>query len=87
MSKNFSIRLTPEGELEASAICEVTGKPYVVKVSYVGYKRWKGNVLIQDALPELDDDQREFLMSHTTPAEWAQMEEDAGEELETQDLL
>jgi hypothetical protein len=73
MSKNFSIRLTSDGNLVAEAICEVTGKPYSVKVSYSGYKRWKGNVLIQDALPELNGDQREFLMSHMTPAEYDKM--------------
>lgn len=83
MSKNFSVRLVPGGELEATAVCEVTGSPYVVKVSYSGYKRWKSGALIQNALPELTDDQREFLMSGLTPAEWNKMVQDS----ETQDLL
>ena len=32
--------------------------------------RWLGGALIQDAMPHLDADQREFLMTGITPAEW-----------------
>ena len=32
--------------------------------------RWLGGALIQDAMPHLSLDQREFLMSGITPAEW-----------------
>jgi len=32
--------------------------------------RWRGGALIQDAMPNLDADQREFLISGITPAEW-----------------
>lgn len=31
---------------------------------------WLGGALIQDAMPHLDADQREFLMTGITPAEW-----------------
>ena len=31
---------------------------------------WLGGALIQDAMPHLDPDQREFLMTGITPAEW-----------------
>ena len=34
--------------------------------------RYRG-ALIQDAFPDLDADQREFLMTGITPAEWAEM--------------
>ena len=70
MSKNFNIRLTPDGELEASADCEVTGTPYTIKASYAGYNSWKAGMSVQDALPELTEDQQDFLMFQTTPAEW-----------------
>ena len=32
--------------------------------------RWRNGALIQDAMPQLDADQREFLISGITPAEW-----------------
>jgi hypothetical protein len=31
---------------------------------------WRGGMLIQDALPHLTPDEREFLMTGTTAAEW-----------------
>ena len=31
---------------------------------------WKDGTLIQDAMPHLTDDQREFLMTGITPKEW-----------------
>ena len=31
---------------------------------------WLGGALIQDAMPHLDPDQREFLMTGITPDEW-----------------
>ena len=33
---------------------------------------WLGGALIQDAMPHLDADQREFLMTGITPAEWSE---------------
>ena len=33
-------------------------------------EHWLGGALIQDAMPHLDADQREFLMTGITPAEW-----------------
>jgi hypothetical protein len=32
--------------------------------------RWLGGALIQDAMPHLTADQREFLMTGITPSEW-----------------
>ena len=37
------------------------------------YMAWKGGVLSQDAFPQLDADEREFLMTGITPAEWNEM--------------
>lgn len=33
-------------------------------------KRWQSGELIQNAMPNLTPDQREFLMTGTTPEEW-----------------
>ena len=37
------------------------------------YMAWKVGVLSQDAFPQLDADEREFLMTGITPAEWNEM--------------
>jgi hypothetical protein len=51
-------------------------------VSETGIAKWRGGALIQDALPELDADQRELLVSGIHPECWAKMfgDEDADDE-------
>lgn len=39
----------------------------------VGYRRCHSGVLMQDAFPFLTADEREFLMSGTTPKKWEEM--------------
>jgi len=34
------------------------------------YSRWRGGELIQDAMPKLTADEREFVMSGCTPSCW-----------------
>jgi hypothetical protein len=34
---------------------------------------WKGGMLIQDAMPNVSSEDREFLMSGFTPEDWAHM--------------
>lgn len=34
------------------------------------HRRWQGGAMIQDAFHMLDADQREFIMTGITPAEW-----------------
>jgi hypothetical protein len=33
-------------------------------------KKWQGGMLIQDAMPHLSSDDREYLISGATPEEW-----------------
>ena len=35
-------------------------------------ERWQNGELIQNAMPQLNDEQREFLMTGITPSEWGQ---------------
>jgi len=42
-------------------------------VNVEGFVAWQGGKLIQDALPELDADQRELLISGTCPTCWDEM--------------
>lgn len=34
------------------------------------YAAWRRGVLVQDAFPQLDSEQREFILSGITPDEW-----------------
>ena len=36
------------------------------------FNNWQGGMLIQDAMPNLTDDQREFIVSGITAKEWEQ---------------
>ena len=44
-----------------------------VAVTEVQIARWQGGMLIQDAMPDLSVDEREFLMTGLTPADWEKM--------------
>ena len=44
-----------------------------VDVTAVQISQWQGGMLIQDAMPNLSVDEREFLMTGLTPADWEKM--------------
>ena len=48
-------------------------------------RRWESGELVQDVFPDLTADQREFILSGITPAEWAKMADD--EEPDDPDFL
>jgi hypothetical protein len=56
-----------------SGKCTVTGETYAVEVTAAQWDIWKGGVMIQDAMPNLSADQREFLISGSTPAEFQKL--------------
>jgi hypothetical protein len=63
-----------KGELKVSKICEVTGEEYSVLVpatAVIIFMTTKSH--IQDILPHFTPEQREFLISGSTPAEWNEM--------------
>ena len=45
----------------------------ILDVSVQGLEAWRGGELIQNALPELNTDQRELLISGTCPTCWDKM--------------
>lgn len=53
--------------------CSVTGETYRVEVDLLKHQRWQEGALIQNAMPNLDADQREFVRIGLTPAEYDQM--------------
>jgi hypothetical protein len=50
----------------------VSGKWHVMElpVTKDQIRRWMNGEFIQNAMPNLDDEQREFLMTGITPDEW-----------------
>lgn len=50
--------------------CTVTGDQYIIRVPVDKWRQWQSGLLIQDVFPELSAEQREFIMSGVTPAEW-----------------
>lgn len=70
---NTSFVWHEDGTADVTAVSGMTGKTNTVKMCLKkeDYERWaKGGGLIQNDLPHLTPDEREFLMTGTTAAEW-----------------
>lgn len=50
-----------------ATLCGVCQEVDTIEVDSVGYGKWCAGELIQDAMPELDADRREQLISGTCP--------------------
>lgn len=59
-------------------VCPFTGKTNVMNIPLTqeeyesAYIRWSNGMLIQNAFPTLNDDEREFIKSGITPVVWDQ---------------
>jgi hypothetical protein len=53
----------------------ITGKVHTldIPITDVHLAAWNSGLRIQDAMPDLTTDEREFLMTGITPEEWADM--------------
>ena len=60
----------------------VTGDLYIIKMPNLKYIMWTAGAHIQDVMPELSNEQREFLISGTTPDEWNEIFKKTPEEYE-----
>ena len=62
---------------ERTKLCAVTGEMYRVVVDIKSAWNWMSNgMLIQDAMPDLTLEQREFLISGLTPEEFKELYKD-----------
>ena len=60
-----------DGRVEARRRCQVTGDLFIIRVDAQALIEWKAKRLcVQDVFPELNQDEREILMTGYTPAEW-----------------
>lgn len=69
MNKNRLVVIDGD-KMTISKKCSVTGRAYRVQCSAKAWDQWKAGACIQDAFPDLNAEQREFIMIGTTPAEW-----------------
>jgi len=53
--------------------CSISKENYCVEVKKEDYNRWKSGEMAQDCFPYLTPEEREFLISNTTPKEWDNM--------------
>lgn len=61
--------VTQTGVIEVK--CVSCNTPHTILVPTAGYKLWaSGQAKIQDAMPQLSEDERELLMSNICPACW-----------------
>lgn len=60
-----------------------TGKLHIreIDVTEAQLEAWQGGQLIQEAMPHLSVDDREFLMTGITPEEWDKMFDESPESL------
>ena len=58
----------------------LTNKVHIreIDVTREQVENWQGGMLIQEAMPNLSIDDREFIQTGTTADEWAALEEDNG---------
>lgn len=60
--------------------CYVTHKEHSASYPLDGIRLWQEGIHIQDAMPEVSAEDREFLISGTSPEGWKQMFGDDPEE-------
>ena len=57
-----------------SKICSVNKKEHTLEIDKADYIKWKAlNMYVQDAFPDHSAQDREFIKTGITPAEWDQM--------------
>jgi hypothetical protein len=70
--KNFSVKIS-SSHVTVSRICNVTGSEYSVKLLPWQYGAWINDDKVTDFASDMTEDEREFLISGTTPEEWNAM--------------
>jgi len=53
--------------------CPLCEESAVIEVPIAGFNKWQNGAYIQDALPELDADTREQLITGTCPPCWTRL--------------
>ena len=70
---NLMVTLLDGGDLaQVTGNCVFTGEEYQCQVPAKGLERWLAGEHIQNAMPSVSADDREFLMSGISPKGWTQ---------------
>lgn len=73
MASQHDVELQPDGTLSVTGKCPLSGKEWrLTGLNSVAYGDWKDGMLIQEAFPQLNKDQRELLITGITPEAWNQ---------------
>ena len=72
---NYSNCINDESKVTRGKVCAVTGELYTVDVKLQSVLDWLSGSLIQNVMPELTLEQREFLISGLTPDEFKVLHE------------
>ena len=71
------VRLLDRLGMEVFKQCKITGEEYSVQMMTDDFIAWRDDgVLVQDALPYLSAEEREFLVSGINPTEWSELYEE-----------
>ena len=73
MHPNLITKSIGDNRLLVTGLCVITGDSYSVEVEEVAFTFWQNGMSIQDAMPDVSVDDREFLQSGTSPEGWKQM--------------
>lgn len=63
----------PNGMVALSGPCFVTGKTYKVETTQKQLELYRNGLKAQDAFPNMPKEDREFIISGTSPEGWEQM--------------
>lgn len=75
----FETTFNGDGTVTVSAPCKITKKPHSVTVPEVGYRQWMtGQGNIQNIMPTVSADDREFLITGFSPEGWEKINAEEG---------
>ena len=73
MYSGVTVNYVGNERVEISGLCVVTGRRFAVTVAQEALKRYFDGALAQDAFPELPKEDREFIVSGTSPEGWIEL--------------
>lgn len=76
---------TINGKITVATTCPMCGDTAILSLPEAGYEAWQNGAMIQNALPDLDADDRERLISGICPSCWDKMFGAPDEEDEDED--
>jgi hypothetical protein len=80
MAPNQKVTDNGDGTVTVSGTCVFSKKPHSLTVSKKGFEAYKAGEYIQRALPEVPNEEREFLISGASPEGWKLVFGDGGED-------